>query len=89
MSYTTKGLSFLFILALPIFLITTCVAWAVNDLRVYNHGFDKYDVSGRVDVVGNPPRPGIFDRTSTPEKNLYRYEPKSSDKNVKFSMTAR
>lgn len=45
MSYTTKGLSFLFILALSIFLITASVAWAVNDLRVYNHGFDKYNVS--------------------------------------------
>ena len=35
----------LFIIAIPLFLITNSVSWAVNDLRLYRHGFDKYDVS--------------------------------------------
>ena len=35
----------LFIIAIPLFLITNSVTWAVNDLRLYRHGFDKYDIS--------------------------------------------
>ena len=35
----------LFILAVPLFLVTNSVTWAVNDLRLYSHGFDKYDVA--------------------------------------------
>ena len=38
-------LAALFIIAVPLFLITNSVAWAVNDMRLYRHGFDKYDVS--------------------------------------------
>ncbi len=34
----------LFIAAIPIFLITASVTWAVNDLRLYTYGFDKYDI---------------------------------------------
>ena len=40
-----KFLVALFVLAIPLFLITNSVTWAVNDLRLYRHGFDKYDVS--------------------------------------------
>ena len=36
----------LFIVAVPLFLVTNSVSWAVNDLRLYRHGFEKYDVSG-------------------------------------------
>ena len=35
----------LFIISVPLFLITSSVTWAFNDLRVYRHGFDKYDVA--------------------------------------------
>ena len=35
----------LFIFAVPLFLVTNSVTWAVNDLRLYRYGFDKYDVS--------------------------------------------
>ena len=34
----------LFVLAIPLFLITNSVTWAVNDLRLYRYGFDRYDV---------------------------------------------
>jgi len=36
----------LFVMAVPLFLIASSVTWAVNDLRLYRHGFDKYDISG-------------------------------------------
>ena len=34
----------LFVLAIPLLMITNSVTWAVNDLRLYHYGFDKYDV---------------------------------------------
>jgi len=35
----------LFILCLPILLLTASIAWAANSLWLYNYGFDKYNVS--------------------------------------------
>ena len=35
----------LFISCIPIFLLTSSLCWAVNDLRLYQYGFDKYQVS--------------------------------------------
>ena len=35
----------LFILCIPIFLITSNVRWAVNNIRLYEYGFNKYAVS--------------------------------------------
>ena len=35
----------LFVIAVPLFLITGSVTWALNDLRLWRYGFDKYDVS--------------------------------------------
>ncbi|MBM3924978.1 MAG: TIGR01906 family membrane protein [SAR202 cluster bacterium] len=35
----------LFIVAVPLFLVTASVTWAVNDLRLYQHGFDKFDIA--------------------------------------------
>ena len=35
----------LFVLALPLFLVTASVSWAVNDPGVYQRGFAKYDIS--------------------------------------------
>ena len=39
-----RVLTGLFVVAIPIFLITASVTWAVNDLRLYTYGFDKYDI---------------------------------------------
>ena len=35
----------LFVLCLPLFLIASDLRWAVNTARLYQYGFDKYDVS--------------------------------------------
>lgn len=35
----------LFIICIPLLLITTNVRFAVNDIRLYEYGFNKYDVS--------------------------------------------
>ena len=62
----------LFITAIPLLLITGNVTWAVNDLRLYRHGFDKYDVSRvtgieRDDlVVAARQIRGYFNSTSEP-----------------------
>ena len=40
-----KYVGVLSILAIPIFLITTSVTWAITDLRLYSYGFDKYEVA--------------------------------------------
>ena len=35
----------LFVIAVPLFLVTNSVTWAVNEKRLYHYGFDKYDIS--------------------------------------------
>ncbi len=35
----------LFVAAVPLFLITTNVRWAANELRLYSYGFDKYNIT--------------------------------------------
>ena len=37
--------SFLFIICIPFLLLTSDLHWAVNDLRLYQYGFDKYHIS--------------------------------------------
>lgn len=37
--------AFLFVVAVPLFLVTASVAWAFNDPGVYNRGFQKYRIS--------------------------------------------
>lgn len=37
--------SSLFVIAIPLFLVTSNVRWAVNDLRLYRYGFEKYGVA--------------------------------------------
>lgn len=37
--------SFLFIICIPFLLLTSNLRWAVNDLRLYQYGFDKYQIS--------------------------------------------
>ena len=38
-------ISALFIIAIPLFLVSSIVTWAFNDPGVYNDGFEKYSVS--------------------------------------------
>jgi len=40
----------LFILCVPIFLVTSNLAWAVNSMRLYEYGFNKYDVSQAIGI---------------------------------------
>ena len=35
----------LFVLSVPVFLVTASVSWAFNDPGVYQGGFQKYDIS--------------------------------------------
>ena len=35
----------LFILCLPVLLVTASIGWAANSLWLYKYGFEKYDVS--------------------------------------------
>ncbi len=42
----------LFVLCLPVFLLTSNLRWAVNEVRLYQYGFDKYQV-GEETGIGN------------------------------------
>jgi len=35
----------LFVLCIPLFLLTSHITWAINEVQLYKYGFDKYDVS--------------------------------------------
>ena len=35
----------LFVCCLPVLLITSTIRWEVNELRLYEYGFDKYEIS--------------------------------------------
>ncbi len=39
-----RVLGVLFVLAVPLFLVTAPVTWAVNDLRLYSYGFRAYNI---------------------------------------------
>jgi integral membrane protein (TIGR01906 family) len=41
----SRAAAILVVVAVPLFLITGSVAWAVNDLGLYQRGFEKYQVS--------------------------------------------
>jgi integral membrane protein (TIGR01906 family) len=45
MNYIIRILEVIFIVAVPLFLVTGSVTWAVNDPSVYNRGFEKYSIS--------------------------------------------
>ena len=40
----SRVLPVLFIVAVPLLLVTVSVTWAVNDMSLYSRGFDKYNV---------------------------------------------
>ncbi len=41
---------YLFLLCFPIFLFTTSLRYAVNEIRLYEYGYDKYNVGQRTDM---------------------------------------
>ena len=41
----------LFVLAIPLFLVTGSVTWALNDAGLYNGGFERYDVARRTGIT--------------------------------------
>ena len=41
----------LFIVAVPLFLVTASVAWAFNSVGVYERGFDKYQISSYTGIT--------------------------------------
>ncbi len=41
----------LFIICIPVFLITTDVRFAVNNMRLYDYGFNKYEVSAETGLT--------------------------------------
>ncbi len=43
--------TWLFILCLPILLLSTSLGWAVNSLRLYQYGFEKYNVGQTTGLV--------------------------------------
>ena len=45
MAFLRAFFTALFVIAIPLFLVTTNVRWAFNDLRLFSYGFDKYDIS--------------------------------------------
>lgn len=50
--WALRGLALLVALAVPVFLATSSVRWAFNDLRLYLYGFNKYRIS---EATGIPP----------------------------------
>ena len=52
MSWLVRIPETLFVLAIPLFILSASVAWAVNDEGLYRQGFDDYDISHR---TGIPP----------------------------------
>ena len=45
-----RVLFFLAVLALPFLFISSSVTWAINDLNLYQRGFNKYRISGRTGI---------------------------------------
>ncbi len=50
MSRLVKIPEILFVLAIPLFILSASVAWAVNDEGLYQQGFDNYNISGRTGI---------------------------------------
>ena len=51
MTRIISTLRVLFVLAIPLFLITGSVTWAVKDAGLYNRGFDRYNISQRTGMT--------------------------------------
>ena len=46
----------LFMLCLPLLLVTASIGWAANSLWLYNYGFYKYSISQTPELVYKPYR---------------------------------
>jgi len=46
MKATRNIISWLLIICLPLLILTTVLRWEVNDIRLYQNGFEKYGISG-------------------------------------------
>jgi len=63
----------LFILCLPILLLTASIGWAVNSLWLYKYGFGKYDVSqtaGLAEVELEKAATGLISYFNSDEENI-------------------
>ena len=47
MSWLVRIPETLFVLAIPLFILSASVAWAINDEGLYQQGFDDYNISLR------------------------------------------
>jgi len=47
MSWLVKIPETLFVLAIPLFILSASIAWAINDEGLYQQGFDDYNISRR------------------------------------------
>ncbi len=43
-------LTILFVVAVPLFLIASNVRWAVNEMRLYKYGFDKFNIASNTGI---------------------------------------
>ena len=50
MSWLVRIPETLFVLAIPLFILSASVTWAVNDEGLYQQGFDNYNISGRTGI---------------------------------------
>ena len=51
-AWISPVLFFLFVLAVPLFLVTASVTWAFNDPGVYHRGFQKYRIADTSGITG-------------------------------------
>ncbi len=53
MRFIANLLTLIFIISIPLFLITTNIRLATNEIRLYQYGFEKYEVSAVTGIDGN------------------------------------
>ena len=51
LAYLWRGLAVLFVIAVPLLFICSSVTYAFNEMRLYNYGFEKYDISPRTGIT--------------------------------------
>lgn len=51
MVYVWRALAALFVIAVPVLFICGSVTYAFNELRLYNYGFEKYEISPRTGIT--------------------------------------
>ncbi len=51
MSWLVKIPEVLFVLAVPLLILSASITWAINDEGLYQQGFDDYNISGRTGIT--------------------------------------